>query len=115
MVQIDTSKTIEGSVALGRGAQASGGQIALSNGTKQLTISRDGTDCSLEVVCSSLREIFGESEPGFFIKTPQASLKIDKEGVVFVNDVVVGSDPKILTQALTFLLSLYVEATAASK
>ena len=111
LVTIDTSASSEGSVAVGPLAHATGGQIALANNGPAVIFSEVGANCPDGEIVSRLKEIFGDATVGFSIETPKASLMIDKEGKVFVNGKLVGSDPEILTRALAFLLAQYVAMT----
>ena len=111
LVTIDTSTSSEGSVAVGPLAHATGGQIALANNGPAVIFSEVGANCPDGEIIGRLKEVFGGSTVGFSIKTPKASLMIDKEGKVYVNGKLVGGDPEILTRALAFLLAQYVTMT----
>ena len=90
------------SIAVGRGASAEGGEIAVAGDGVSLTIGKstvaDGSYMDL------LRGILGEVPDVFKLRTSEACLWIEKNGDVFVNDKLVGNDPSMLPRALYFFL-----------
>jgi hypothetical protein len=106
---------IEGSVAIGRNAQAINGEICISNGEVSVVISKsgvfkNGVECPSDQVIGSFSQIFGTAVLGLLIKTPLVSFKIDHNGSVFVNGENVGEDPELLVRAIAFILGQFFQA-----
>jgi len=110
-------------VAIGDGACAGPGEIALSGQGKQIVISRTGVRCArggtgLEgvaldsalvsngaLIMDRLRDVFGDLGDAS-IETPDCSLAIRPDGTVLINGEVVGCDPKMPGRAAGFLMRM---------
>lgn len=99
-------------IAVGSGAVAEGGEIALVGDGVSLTIDRstvaDGSFMDL------LRRILGEVPDVFKLRTSGACLWIEKNGDVFVNDKLVGNDPTMLPRVLYFFLKSAIPQVACA-
>jgi hypothetical protein len=96
-------------VAIGNNACAGPAEIALASGGKQITIDKQGMRFNGEPVAGSeamlqaLREVF--ANPGdFLLDTGECSFRIQPDGKVHVNGVLVGEDPEMLGRAMGFFM-----------
>lgn len=102
-------------IAIGHGACAENGEIALAFGGKQITVQQNGIllngepVTAWELIAEGLRDVFGD--PGeFLLATPQCSLKIDADGRVFVGGVEIGQDAQMFARATGFVLRTLAES-----
>lgn len=97
------------SIAVGMGAVAEPGQVALGGNGHALVVGGtgvvvDGQPVKLERVVIALKRILGDAPEAFELRSPDAHFKVDSAGFVYVDGQVAGQDPEMMVRVLAFMV-----------